>query len=126
MRSHRPPAAMNILITLPADRDQLGSIGIPSNGPPEAPFLASAICLGRSDEEFATLNGNPSRDPLHVGGDLPYGEYSCTIEWFKDPDESTLHSYGPYGKIHLTPTGGDAVCSIRSIRISLVALFFRK
>ena len=69
-------------------------------------------CLARSDAIAAAQAGNPKRDPLKRDGDLPYGEYNCTLGAVETP----LRSYGPHPVIHLSPTGGDALVAAKNGR----------
>lgn len=99
---------MNILIRLPRDRTMLGTIQLMTvDG---SIILGPVDCLGKSDNEFAEEQDNPTRDPTRRGGDLPYGTYSCKAVLFgADVTEQEVHSYGPHGFIRLTPTAGDAL-----------------
>jgi len=99
---------MKLIIVVPVNRDQLGTVSLVNAA--GQTLIDKAVVLCRSDKEFADGFGNTPRDPMQRGGDTPYGTYSCTISKFTPPvDEPHEHSYGPYGFILLTPTGGDAL-----------------
>lgn len=97
---------MNIIINLPKVRTSLGTIKVVDKA---NVVVTTSICLGLSDNGFALSFKNPSKDPLRIGGNTPYGGYRCTIDLFKNPTESQLHSYGPYGIIHLDAISGDGL-----------------
>jgi hypothetical protein len=105
-------ATHRIDIKLPANRNLLGDLAAIEESTGKI-LLGPTICLGRSDNLFAQSNSNPKRNPLQQGGDTPAGSYVCSIEKLINPDESTIHSYGPYGKIHLQPFSGDALTASR-------------
>lgn len=101
--------SLEIRVTLPRDRTKLGELSV--YGADGLVILGPGVpALGCSDEEFATLNGNPTRNPLKRGGDTPYGSYSVKVDRFTPPvSETNFHSYGAYGVLQLTPVSGDAL-----------------
>lgn len=99
---------MNIIVRLPANRELLGALDLTyENG---EVLLGPLDCLARSDSSYATACGNPSRNPLLKGGDLPTGKWLGTPKRFTPPvTESVNHSYGPYGYIALSAMEGDCL-----------------
>lgn len=111
---------MNALLRvgLPRDRSKTGKLELlvptdPDLSSSSFPWTLNAgpfVCLGKSDNEAAADAGNPSRDPLHVDGDFPLGEYSAQlVKWPAAPGPVSRREYGPYGYIVLTPVSGDAL-----------------
>ncbi len=85
-----------IAVTLRQNRWLLGSLAFAGKTVP---------CLAISDNGYAAEEGNPTRDPLKPGGDLPTGTYRCQIVPPGDP----VHSYGPGRRLLLQGIEGDAL-----------------
>ena len=100
--------SLNIIARLPSNRELLGTLDLTDeNG---EVLLGPLECLARSDEAYAVACGNPSRNPLLKGGDLPTGKWLGTPKHFTPPvTESVNHSYGPYGYIALSAMSGDCL-----------------
>jgi hypothetical protein len=104
---------MLVRVTLPRDRHQLGMLEVLSDDT----VLFACACYGKSDNAYAAQNGNPERDPLRIGGDLPMGTYSGRVNGVL----LSLHTYGPHPVVRLDPTGGDAAIAERNGRRGLLA-----
>lgn len=97
---------MIITVKLPMNRELLGELVVVDKFNNS---ILSTYCLGLSDESFAASFNNATKNPFKQGGNTPYGGYKCTIDLFKNPTEQQIHSYGPYGLIHLNAVSGDAL-----------------
>ena len=114
---------MELQIVLPSDRRNLGQIRVvnDSGAVIAGPFPA----YGRADRGTAALYGNGTGsaqqsivDPTRPYGDTPLGNYR--VDGFQQPrgaDDSLRH--GPYDRIRLTPTSGDAATAAAKPRIRL-------
>lgn len=104
---------MLVRVTLSADRRQLGKLEVLNN----ETVLFECACYAKSDNLFAQQNGNPERDPLRIGGDLPTGTYTGRVSSILTPP----HTYGPHPVVRLDPTGGEAEIAERNGRRGLLA-----
>ncbi len=100
---------------LPADRTKLGNLvmlqAVPvTSSVPDFPWkqvLGPLSCYAKADNLAAAAAGNPKRDPVHLYGDFPLGEYSCRL--IVPPGtlgETFKREYGPYGFM-LPPVSGS-------------------
>jgi hypothetical protein len=106
----------SIEVQLPQDRTKAGSVKlVDDQGKTIAgPFPA----LGKADGQTAAGKGNPSRSPTQPYGDTPTGTYK--IEGFQQPkDAEDARLRGPFGKISMTPTGGQAAIASANGRTGL-------
>lgn len=96
-----------IVISLPADRTQPGTLRLRNNAgrTVAGPFAA----FGKADGRTAARKGNPGRSPILPFGDTPHGVYEAvdTIAT-GDGTNHNEHSYGPHGAIRLRPRSGEA------------------
>lgn len=88
-----------IVIKLPKNRLNLGSLNIYENG---TALRGPIRCLGRADGMLAAAAKNPKRDPLLPMGDTPLGTYTGTIVP-AGIGSGALRSYGPNKRVLLTP-----------------------
>ncbi len=96
---------MNLRVTLPKSRLSPGILTLTTTLQGEETVLFTAKCLGRADTYLATQANNPTRNPILPCGNTPTGEYDCT----RAPAGAGIRSYGPFERIALTPTGGQAL-----------------
>lgn len=104
---------MLVRVTLPRDRQQLGALEVLSGDT----VLFTCPCYGKADYLYAEQHGNPERDPLRIGGDLPTGTYTGRVNGVL----VSLHTYGPHPVVRLDPTGGDAEIAESNGRRGLLA-----
>ncbi len=99
---NKPVERVEIIVKVPADRTRLGTIEVRRG----RKLIAGPFeCYAKSDNQAAAAAGNPSRDPMHVLGDLPLGRY-----WLQPlPPGTPERSYGPGIRYLMNPTGGPAL-----------------
>lgn len=103
---------MRIAALLPKDRTKPGTLLLLADSGAQ---LLAAPCLGKSDNQKAADNGNPTRDPTRPWGDTPTGMYrSAKVRRF-DPEHVTL---GPYA-IKLDGVSGQALEAVKGGRTEL-------
>lgn len=78
-------------------------------------------CLGKSDSIAAAAHGNPSRDPLHVFGDIPTGEFNAVKTVPASPaTPDNLRSYGPGVRFVLNGISGQAAQAVKNGRFGIL------
>jgi hypothetical protein len=105
---------VEIRIEAPADRRKLGTLRVLNSA--GALVAGPFPCLLKSDNLAAAKAGNPARDPTRQDGDTPLGEYKAA--WC--PAGASSRSYGPYKRILLDPTAGDALAAKKNGRRGLM------
>lgn len=76
---------MHILVELPADRSQPGTLSLHlSRHWTDEPVAGPFPCLGKADNKKARANGNSDRDPRKPWGDAPAGEWPETQVYWSD------------------------------------------
>jgi len=95
---------VHLNVLLPKDRNHVGRIRVEVDGKPQAEFHV----LGRGSTKVkGTPTGNATRSPFGYAGDTPTGTYTSSgILGTKGQDQK---SYGPWGKIPINASGGDAL-----------------
>jgi lipoprotein-anchoring transpeptidase ErfK/SrfK len=83
---------LKILVSLPVDRTQLGTLTVVDD---QGEVLVGPFpCDGKSDNEAAIEAGNPTRNPELPFGDTPLGEYTGALRREAD-SPAAERSFGP-------------------------------
>jgi hypothetical protein len=101
-----------ILITLPADRTQVGTLQVLADD--GSTQFGPVMCLGKSDNELAAAHGNPTRDSTLPYGDTPLGDYNptSTLGGVTVPDMGSVI-------VPLNGIAGDALTAMENGRSGL-------
>ncbi|HET9766630.1 MAG TPA: hypothetical protein VFS60_07275 [Thermoanaerobaculia bacterium] len=102
-----------IIIEVPADRGRCASLTLHDAA---GQLLAGPLsaCV-KADELTAEANGNPTRDPLHLYGDTPFGTYKVRGYQACPPGDS--EERGPNDRIKLIPDSGDCTIAAGNGRV---------
>jgi hypothetical protein len=109
---------MQIKITLPHNRMNLGQLSVTDDG--GAVTFGPVPCLGRADGHDAGLHQNPTRDPALPFGDTPIGTYSVAALVDHMASETDLHTYGAHPSVLLEPLTGQALTAKQQGRTGLM------
>ena len=111
---------MRLIATLPRDRREPGILELLDG---DGRRLHRCPCRGKADGAWAVKKGNPSRDPMRVGGDTPTGGWGETRTDVREPGEGELNMgrwvwwLGP--PLGGAPRTGQAVDAARNGRTQL-------
>lgn len=110
----------SIKMIVPADRTKLGTLELVGAG---GVALAGPFWIyAKADNQTATKQSNPTRDPARKFGDTPIGGYS--IDSLAPSGASTPYSdtdkFGPFGVLKLTPVSGQALIAKNNGRSGLL------
>ena len=113
-----PVRNATLIIRLPEDRNRCGVLYVrdPGGAVLAGPFPA----LGRAADVLAARAGNPQRLRTRPGGDTPLGRFR--LKGFQASHPSHVHSFGPYGRILLTPVSGEAALAEAAGRLELALI----
>jgi len=108
-----------IKVNLPLDRAETGTLSVSTTS--GQLLLSDVDVVGKSDNQRAAAEGNPTRQPTLPYGDTPEGEYAVPRAISTgDGTVYSQHSYGGAGALVLDPIGGEALTAKQNGRTGLL------